>query len=301
LNKGGLTKTALVCSRQFAQSRSAMTAPDFEAEYNNRARVPEHPAIIAGWKQAAGQFRASHAHADLAISYGESARQTLDIFWPDASHDAPLALFVHGGYWQALDPSFFSHLAGAANRNGIAFALCGYVLCPQVSVAGIIEQVRAAALHLWKIHDRPLVACGHSAGGHLTACLLATDWKRYDAQAPGNLVPSGLSISGLFDLVPLVATSVNHALQLDEAEAARVSPLHWPLPGPRVLEAWVGAEESAEYLRQSRTAAEIWRQRGAETAYRELPGANHFTVLSPLCDPASEISQRLAALAYALR
>lgn len=274
---------------------------DLEAEYNNRARNPEHPAIIAGWKGAAAAFRASHPHAEMEIRYGPSARQTLDIFWPDESRNAPLALFIHGGYWQALDPSYFSHLAKAANANGVAFALCGYDLCPQVTLASIIEQVRAAALELWRRYRRPLMASGHSAGGHLTACLLATEWKRHAPDAPENLVPSGLSISGLFDLVPLVATSVNHALQLDETEALRLSPLQWPLPGRRILDAWVGGAESAEYLRQSRAVAEAWKTRGAKTLYRELSGANHFTALEPLNDPASEISQRLAALSRALR
>lgn len=276
-----------------------MTALDLEAEYNNRSRVLEHPAIIAKWKSDAESFRAAHGNAELGISCGASPRQTLDIFWPAASRDEPLALFIHGGYWQALDPSFFSHLAKAANANGIAFALCGYDLCPHVRLADIVEQVRASALFLWKRHGRQIVASGHSAGGHLTACLLATDWQKYDANAPEDLVPSGLSISGLFDLVPLVPTTVNNALSLDESEARQNSPLHWNLPGPRVLDAWVGGAESSEYLRQSRTVADIWRERGARTAYREITGANHFTVLDPLLDPSSQISQRLAALAVA--
>lgn len=278
-----------------------MTALDLEAEYNNRARVPEHPGIIAKWKSDAEAFRASHRNAEPGISYGPGARQTLDIFWPDTSREAPLALFIHGGYWQALDPSSFSHLAKVPNEKGVAFALCGYDLCPQVKVADIIEQVRASVLHLWKRHGRRLIASGHSAGGHLTACLLATDWKKYDADAPEDLVPSGLSISGLFDLTPLVPTTVNNALKMDETEAAKNSPLHWPLTGKRMLDAWVGGVESSEYLRQSRVAADEWKKRGAETAYREVAGANHFTVLDPLTDPGSEISLRLAAFAHALR
>src|ERR1700754_4017210 len=96
-----------------------MTALDLEAEYNNRARVPEHPAIIAGWKERAAAYRASHPHSELGLAYGASPRQTIDLFWPDAARDAPIALFIHGGYWQALDPSFFSHLAHAANANGV--------------------------------------------------------------------------------------------------------------------------------------------------------------------------------------
>jgi arylformamidase len=274
---------------------------DLEAEYNNRARVPEHPGIIAGWKEDAAAFRAAHKNAELGVAYGARSRQTLDIFWPGVSREAPLVLFIHGGYWQALDPSFFSHLAKVPNENGIASALCGYDLCPQVTIAEIVEQVRASALFLWKRHGRKIVVSGHSAGGHLTACLLATDWKKYDASVPEDLVPSGLSISGLFDLTPLVPTTVNNALKLDDAEATRNSPLHWPLTGKRVLDAWVGGAESSEYLRQSRTVAEEWKKRGAETMYREVAGANHFTALDPLNDARSEISQRLAALSRALR
>src|SRR5688572_28497624 len=123
-----------------------MTAIDLEAEYNNRARVPEHPGIIAGWKKDAAAYRASHPHSEIGVSYGNSPRQTIDLFWPDNARDAPIALFIHGGYWQALDPSYFSHLARAANANGIAIAIPGYDLCPRVTVAAIIDQVRAATL-----------------------------------------------------------------------------------------------------------------------------------------------------------
>lgn len=277
-----------------------MSAIDLEAEYNNRARVPEHPAIIAGWKDKASAFRASHANSELGVRYGESERQYLDLFWPGADH-APLALFIHGGYWQALDPSFFSHLAASANANGIALAIPGYDLCPQVTVAAIVEQVRIAALFLWRRHRRRLVASGHSAGGHLTACLVATDWRALEPAAPDDVVPSGVSVSGLFDLAPLVPTSINNALRLDEAAARVFSPLDWVPRRGAVLDAWVGGAESAEYLRQSRAVTERWRLHGAETRYCEIAGANHFTVLEPLADPASEISLRLAALARALR
>jgi arylformamidase len=276
-----------------------MTALDLEAEYNNRARVPEHPGIIAGWKENAAVYRASYPHSELGLSYGSSARQTIDLFWPDAKRDAPIALFIHGGYWQALDPSHFSHLARGANANGIAFALAGHDLCPQVSVAEIIDQVRAAAVFLWRRHQRPMVASGHSAGGHLTACLVATDWKTLGAREA--LIPSGLAVSGLFELEPLVPTSINNALKLDTAEAKRLSPRYWPVKNGLTLDAWVGAAESSEYLRQSDGVVRVWRGQGAETAYREVEGANHFTVVAPYADPASEMVQRLAALSRALR
>lgn len=279
-----------------------MTAIDLEAEYNNRARVPEHPAIFAKWKSDAKIFRAAHKYVEQD-AYGPQPRLKTDIFWPDASRNAPLALFIHGGYWQSFEPETFSHLAKGANANGVALALCGYNLCPEVSVGSIIEEVRVAVFSLWRRYRRRIVACGHSAGGHLTACLLATDWREWSTEQdlPENLVPAGLSVSGLFDLTPLVPTTVNNALKLDTAEASRLSPLHWLLSGKRTLDAWVGGAESAEYLRQSRSVTEEWRKQGAETAYYEIAGANHFTALDPLNDPESQISQRLAALAHALR
>lgn len=274
---------------------------DLEAEYNNRARVPDHPAVIADWKKAAEAFRASHPHAELDLVFGSSYRQKIDIFWPASSRNAPLVLFIHGGYWQALDHLHFSHFAKAANRNGMAFALCGYDLCPQVAFPDILDQLRAAALFLWRRLNRRIVVTGHSAGGHLVACLLATNWSKIAPDMLEDFVPAGISISGVFDLAPLLATSINRALRLGEQEARRYSPIYWPLSGRPTLDAWVGELESTEFLRQSRAVAQAWEKRGAETAYREISGANHFTVLDPLSDPGSEISQRLAALGHALR
>jgi len=274
-------------------------AIDYEAEYNNRARVPEHPAIFVRWQERAAAFRAEHAHAEIGLAYGLSPRQTIDLFWPDASGKAPIVLFIHGGYWQSLDPSWFSHLAAGVNANGVALALAGYDLCPNVPLRTIVNQMEQASLFLWRRHRRRLVASGHSAGGHLTACLLSSDWKSIDADAPADLVPAGLSLSGLFDLVPLIKTGINNALRLDEAEARALSPVRSQPRG--TLDAWVGGEESGEFLRQSRAIADHWNANGAAARYREIAGANHFTVLDPFTDPSSELSQRLAAMTLAVR
>ena len=270
---------------------------DYEAEYNNRARVPDHPEIFARWANAAAAHRKSHPDAELGVSYGASPRQTVDLFWPKAGRDAPIALFIHGGYWRSLEPAAFSHLAAGMNAHGIAFAAIGYDLCPAVTIEAIIDQIRAAAAFLYRRHKRPLTASGHSAGGHLSACLIATDWKQQGADLPENLVRAGLSISGLFDLSPLMHTAMNGDLKLDSASAARVSPLFWNVAPGRVFDAWVGGAESGEFLRQSREIVDVWAGKGAATEYVAIPGANHFTVLDPLADPASAMAQRLAALA----
>jgi arylformamidase len=127
--------------------------------------------------------------------------------------------------------------------------------------------------------------------------MVATDWKQLDPKAPADLVPAGYSISGVFDLKPLVATSMNADLHLNEPAAAQVSPLWWPVARGRVFDAVVGGAESAEFLRQSRIVTDDWRQRGVETRYEAVPGANHFTVLDPLSDPNSVMTARVAALA----
>ena len=107
----------------------------------------------------------------------------------------------------------------------------------------------------------------------------------------------GLSISGLFDLAPLMQTGMNQDLRLDAESAKRVSPLHWNVSGGRTLHAWVGGDESGEFLRQSREVAAVWGDKGVETDYVAVPGANHFTVLDPLADPMSAMTKRLVELA----
>jgi arylformamidase len=268
---------------------------DYAAEYDNRARVPEHPAIIAGWARDAAAWRAA-AGGELDVAYGDSPRQRVDIFRPPVSEQAPLVLFIHGGYWQALDKEHFSHVAAGLHAHGIGVAVAGYDLCPAVTIRDIVGQMRRLAMFLHRRAGSPLVAAGHSAGGHLTAALVATGWPALDPALPACLVPAGLAISGLFDLRPLVATPINAALGLDEAEARAMSPLFWPVPARRRLEAWVGAEESGEYLRQSRTVAEGWARAGARTHYQGIAGANHFTILAGLADPASSMVATLLDL-----
>ena len=269
-----------------------MAGVDYEIEYNNRARVPENPVLMAGWTRDAAAYR--ETHAPRAIPYGPRVRNTIDLF-PGGDH-GPIVVFIHGGYWQALDGSSFSHCARGLNAHGIGVAIPTYDLCPQVTVDEIIQQMRAATQELARL-GRSLVISGHSAGGHLAACMLATDWPAYDASLPKDLVIAAYAISGLFDLVPLVETSINKALRLDETTAKAASPLFWKPPGGGSLDAVVGGNESAEYFRQSRTMVEHWGAAGVTTRFGVVSDANHFTAIAPLADPASRMVERLRELA----
>ena len=254
---------------------------DLESEYNNRAKVPDHAQIQARWQQQAAAFRAGHAQAELGLPYGDTERQAMDLFWPAADRAAPLAIFVHGGYWQRSDRSFYSHLAAGLLAHGVAVAMPSYDLCPQVTLAALIGEVRAAAAFLARRHARPMLATGHSAGGHLAAMLLATDWRDYGFSAP--VIRAAMPVSGLFDLAPLTHTSVNDALGLTEAEAARLSPVNMQPPSG-ALHAFVGGDEGVEYTRQARSIAQAWGG-----TWEALVGRNHFTVLEPLGDPESHV------------
>jgi arylformamidase len=275
-------------------------AIDWEVEYNNRARVPEHPQIFAQWARDAAAYRAETSkdgRAEIGLKYGPSPRQTIDLFKPRGGADGPLALFIHGGYWRSLEPSSFSHMARGMNAHGITVAVSGYDLAPQVSIGQIIEQTQQACLYLWKRFKKRIMVSGHSAGGHLAACMVATDWQALDPGAPADLAPVGYAISGLYDLAPLLHLATNADFKLDAAEARRISPLFWPVAKGRVLDAVVGGIESSEFLRQSKIVADGWRDKGVATRYEAIPGMNHFTVCDPLIDPASAMTKRLVELA----
>src|SRR5271163_248542 len=195
--------------QKFAETPMAI---DYEAEYNNRARVPEHAEIFARWIREAEDYRVETlkaGRAELGLSYGDTPRQIIDLFLPEAGENAPLALFIHGGYWRAFDPGSFSHMARGLNGRGVAVALVGYDLCPIVTVADIIEQIRRACIFLWLRFDRRMVVSGHSAGGHLAAAMVGTDWQALYPKAPADLVPAGYAISGVFDLTPLLGLPIN--------------------------------------------------------------------------------------------
>jgi arylformamidase len=276
-----------------------MAQIDYEFEYNLRARVPDHPAIFARWAREAEDYRAEtlkRDRAELGLSYGDTPRQIVDLFTPEAGKTSPLVLFIHGGFWRSFDPSSFSHVARGMNAHGVAVGVIGYDLCPIVTVGDIIVQIRRACIFLLQRYGQRMLISGHSAGGHLAAAMVATDWPALYPKAPADLVPAGCAISGVFDLTPLLHVSVNQDLRLDADEARRVSPLFWPVPPGRTLDALVGDLETSEFKRQSRTMAETWQRAKAQARYQEFPG-NHFTVIDALADPASPMAARIAEMA----
>ena len=257
-----------------------------EKQYATVSMVPEYPAIAARW--AAASAEAVLRLTPEAIAYGTGERRMIDLYRPAGVADPPVLLFLHGGYWQRRHRRDFAFIAEPWLDRGIAVAMPGYPLCPEVSLAALIEDVRTATVTLWNAApalglSRRWLAGGHSAGGHLAATLAATDWAVRGGHDLGfvGVLPS----SGVFDLPPLLGTTLNAALGLDHGEAMRLSALYLAPPqGLRVIAA-VGGAESAEFLRQSQGLARRWTAAGAAAAVLELPGRNHFTVQDAWAEP----------------
>ncbi len=268
---------------------------NLDDEYNNRALVPDHPRIIAGWHADASVYRA-RARSELNIVYGARPRTVLDVFHPERDQGLPLVVFFHGGYWKAFDKSVFSHMAAGANAHGLSVAVPSYSLCPEVTIPDIIAELRQCCLFLGRQFGRRLLVAGHSAGGHLAACMAATDWAAFGARP--DLVQAGLSLSGIFDLRPLMATPHNDDLKLNATDAMTASPLFWPVPRALSFDSWVGGDESFEFLRQARSLAAAWTGLGWVAPYAVVPGENHFSVAKVFTDPASPVTNRLVELAH---
>ena len=269
-----------------------MAHPDsawFDAQYNNRARVPEVAQILPRWAEASALAR-SRMTVLPDLAYGGGPGETLDVF-PARASGAPVLVFIHGGYWRALDKSDHSFVAPSFVQAGAMVVVPNYALCPAVSIDDIALQMCRALAWVFQHADRyggdpsRIHLVGHSAGGHLAAMLLCTRWHLVAPNLPKRLVAGALSLSGLFDLAPLrQAPFLQADLRLTEAAAHRLSPAGFPRPrGP--LLALVGADESPEFIRQNQLIRQRW---GAEVVpvCEPLPGLNHFTVMHDLVDAA---------------
>ncbi|HEY4069800.1 MAG TPA: alpha/beta hydrolase [Burkholderiaceae bacterium] len=281
----------------------AQTPEWFDAQYNNRARIPGHPAILQHWADASQ--RARERHTDMVeAAYGDAPRERLDVY-PAAAAGSPVLVYFHGGYWRALDKRDHSFVAPPFVDAGALVVLPDYALCPAVSVEHIVLQAVQALAWIYRHaaayggDPRRIVVAGHSAGGHLATMLLACDWPAVAKDLPADLVASALSISGVYELEPLRhAPFLAADLGLTEASARRLSPAFMPAPRG-ALATVVGADESEEFHRQAALIAAAW---GAGTVIEShsVPRRNHMDVLHELAEPGSPthlLGRRLLGLA----
>ncbi len=271
-----------------------------EALYNNGALVPDFQGSLDLWRDKSVEARETCA-CSLGVSYGDSPRQFVD-FFPASENNAPVMVFIHGGYWQRMDPSFSSFIAPALNDLGFCVAIVGYDLCPDVSLGDLTRQIQNACAFVFDnasnygADKNRIYVSGHSAGGHLTAEMMATDWAKIREGLPETLVKGGLSISGVFDLLPLINTTINEAVGLNEKMAKQNSPLlKTPTStGPLVLV--VGANESQGFMDQSDWLQSAWSKDLNQISRIDIANKNHFTVMSEMENPESLLVKVFASL-----
>lgn len=276
-----------------------MDAETLEAKYNLGALRPDLPDVMQRWQERTNRLSGqSHVRTDL--SYGDGERDKLDFY--SAGQGSPLLIYIHGGYWQRGDKNLYGWISEAFVQHGISVAVPNYNLTPSVRIGQIAPQLQRAVLTLWQQADTlgfardNMTVMGHSAGGHLTAMMMATQWPEIDAALPSQLFHGAVPISGIFELEPLVHTSINTGPGMDIDEARANSPCHIPPVTDATQLVAVGGGETTELIRQSDDHATRYQTAQRSMPRYTVPGADHFDALEPLAQADSEFFSQVMAL-----
>jgi len=256
--------------------------------YANAAYIDNAEAYPPRWKDAAAAFRKKLGfRAQKNISYGPTDREVYDLFEPEGVSRGTV-IFVHGGYWKAFAPADWSHLAAGPLARGYAVAMVGYDLCPDVRISQITGQVARAISEIAKRTQGALALVGHSAGGQQVARMTDPLILSGDVR---DRIENIVSISPVADLMPLLQTSMNDILRLDEAEATAESPVNMTPPHGVNVTIWVGADERPAFLEQAEQFSRVW---GAKQFVVE--GQHHFDIIDLLEDPDSDMVKALLGI-----
>ncbi|MGI9350963.1 MAG: alpha/beta hydrolase [Rhizobiaceae bacterium] len=265
---------------------------DWDKAYDNRAHVGNAESYLERWHSDASVFRDAmlmRCSCELSSVYGENPSNKYDVFTPIIDAKG-LVIFIHGGYWRALDRSYFSHFAVGPLSHGWKVAIPSYTLAPKARISEITREIAEAISKLAEVNDGPIRLVGHSAGGHLAARMLCDDGLLPDEVY--SRLENTLAVSGLFDLVHLQETMMNDDLRLDEEEIRNESPINLaPRKNARIT-CLVGGDELPEFLRQNELL-EGWKKSGAKVKIITDQGKNHFSVIEPLATPGSLLTTAL--------
>ena len=272
-----------------------------ERNYSLRPRHPEREAIYADYAVRSERFRAGTAGWQT-FRYAGAERCAIDWFPAQRPQGAPagptpLLVFIHGGFWRALDRRVFSFVAEHYVKAGIAMAMVGYELAPAVKLSDIVDQAADALACLYRRADelgfdtRRVSVSGHSAGGHLAAMVSAVP----PASLGGHPLVCVVPVSGVFSLAPLLLTSVNHDVRMTPDDALRLSPSAMERFHTGEFIVAVGENETNGFIGQSRDFVETAQAKGAKAALVMVPGRMHFDVLEDLARPEQPLFQRVFA------
>jgi arylformamidase len=267
-----------------------------DAEYNNRVKVKDALEWLARYGAESARVRAE-LPMRFDIPYGAHYAERLDVFPAARPDPAPVHVFVHGGYWHRMDKADYSFVARGLRPAGAVTVVIDYGLIPSVDLDELVRQCRTSVAWVhrharqWGGDPARITVSGHSAGGHLVAMLLATDWSTFGV--PRDVVKAGCAISGLYDLEPIRLCYLNEVLALTPEVARRNSPVHLAPVGSTPLILAVGGAEGAEYHRQTDDLATAWRAHGTPIEVMDLDDHDHFSIMGELQSPFSPLARAI--------
>jgi len=271
--------SALVRAGSGAALYRNMPPAELEAQYSPSSRVDDLAWFLAEYAR-----RSEGARTDLSVRvglrYGAGVRETLDYF-PAGQPNAPLHVYLHGGYWQELSKDESAFAAPGFIRQGMNFVALGYGLAPEYQLDEIVAQVRNGLAWLLSRSEelgfdpRQVFLSGSSAGAHLVAMALLPGWMPGGGH-PADLFAGAVLLSGIYDLEPLRHTYVNAKIGLDALAAHRNSPI-FALPDrlPPLLVAR-GGVETEEFARQHDDFVLAIAERGGVVQDLVIEHRNHF-------------------------
>ena len=275
------------------------TQEELDREYNVEKSVPDFGIYVTHFLGNSAAARDALTHrAD--VPYGPTKAETANVF-PAAAPSSPVLIFVHGGYWKALTAHVFDMVAPGPVAAGYAVVNVTYALCPAVTITEIVRQVRAAIAwtyrHAASFNGDPnrIYLAGHSAGGHLTAMAVLTEWEE-EYGLPDDVVKAAMPISGLFDLSPFPMSFMQPQLRLSAEEIERVSPIRHIRPVGVPMVVACGAAETAAFRTQSADFLAAWQSAGNASEALWIPEANHFEVLDGFMTADGLMTRQLEAL-----
>ena len=287
----------------YLKAHEGNTSAWFDVQYNLRAGRPDYEeTVIPNWIKDSKKAR-ENLNCTLDVRYADGDNQKLDVFLC-GDKKAPTLIWIHGGYWQRGDKSIYSFLASPFVEIGVNVIIVGYDLCPNVSMTRISEELREAVSFIWNngkilgINRDKICVMGHSAGGHLTQMMMATDWPARDSAFPLDIIKAGIPVSPLSYLEPVRLTlALNANLQMDAKEANLESPMtnHPPLTyAPQLVV--VGGAETDEFHRQSEMYVNSFRTQQRMIDMYVVPDVDHFDELNVLADQESTFFKKVCAM-----
>lgn len=287
----------------YLKAHEGNTSSWFDAQYNLRAGRPDYEeTVIPNWIKDSKKAR-ENLNCTLDVRYADGDNQKLDVFLC-GDKKAPTLIWIHGGYWQRGDKSIYSFLASPFVEIGANVIIVGYDLCPNVSMTRISEELREAVSFIWNngkilgINRDKISVMGHSAGGHLTQMMMATDWPARDSAFPLDIIKAGIPVSPLSYLEPVRLTlALNANLQMDAIEANLESPMtnHPPHTNAPQLVV-VGGAETDEFHRQSEMYVNSFRTQQRMIDMYVVPDVDHFDELNVLADQESTFFKKVCAM-----